>query len=62
MRARIVRFRTAVALFREMGEEGVITPAELRVILTDLAEKTGLSSSTIFSDNDLIIPPSDGNM
>ena len=48
LRNKILAFRTAVTLVRSMLIEGIIDSGEFAEIETLLAEKYGLSSSTIF--------------
>lgn len=48
LRNKILAFRTAVTLVRSMLVEGIIDSGEFAEIETLLAEKYGLSSSTIF--------------
>lgn len=62
MREKAARFRVCMTLFYEMYRAGAITREELLAIATRTAEKTGVSSSGIFTDTDLIIPADDGNM
>ena len=59
---KVKEYRTAMAVIREMLTGGLITNSDYAVICTVLAEKTGLKSSTIFSDIDLISMGNNGNI
>ena len=50
----ILRYKISMAVFKKWRSEGVITDADLLVIDTLLAEKYGLSSCSIFLENDLL--------
>ena len=50
----ILRYRASMAVFKNWLSEGAITEADLRAIDTKLAEKYGLSSCSIFLENDLL--------
>ena len=51
---KITSYRTALAVIKEMLRKGIIDENDSIVICTNLAEKNGLRSSTIFSEIDLI--------
>lgn len=59
---KVIGFRTAMSLVKEMLENGMISDADYRVICPVLAQKYGLNLSTIFSDIDLLSVDYDGNM
>ena len=59
---KVINYRTALALVKEMRSNGLVSEAEYLVICTVLASRFGLSMSTIFSEIDLISPPNDGNI
>lgn len=59
---RVKKYKTALAVIKEMLNAGVITECDYGIICTVLAEKYGLKSSTIFSEIDLIYGESDANM
>lgn len=50
----ILRYKTSMAVFKKWLESGVITESDLLEISTTLAEKYGLSSLSIFLENDLL--------
>ena len=50
----ILRYKTAMAVFKNWLAEGVISDADLVEIDTILAQKYGLSSCSIFLENDLL--------
>ncbi len=50
----ILRYKASMAVFKKWCSEGVITDADLLEIDTLLAEKYGLSSCSIFLENDLL--------
>ena len=50
----ILRYKTAMAVFKCWLAEGVISDAEMLEIDTILAHKYGLSSCSIFLENDLL--------
>ena len=50
----ILRYKTSMAVFKKWRSEGVINDADLLAIDTLLAEKYGLSSCSIFLENDLL--------
>ena len=50
----ILRYKTSMAVFKSWLIEGVISDADLLEINTMLAHKYGLSSCSIFLENDLL--------
>ena len=50
----ILRYKAAMAVFKNWLADGVITDADLLAINTMLAQKYGLSSCSIFLENDLL--------
>ena len=62
LRNKVTRFRESVSVIREMLEKDVLNAEEALVLQTKMAEKNGLSLSSIFLDNPLIYTDSDGNM
>lgn len=62
LRKKVTRFRESVCIIREMLEKDVLNAEEALALQTKMAEKNGLSLSSIFLDNPLIYTDSDGNM
>ncbi|MFY9395495.1 MAG: SHOCT domain-containing protein [Saccharofermentanales bacterium] len=50
----ILRYKSAMAVFKNWHSEGVISGDDLQAIDTMLAQKYGLSSCSIFLENDLL--------
>lgn len=50
----ILRYKSAMAVFKNWLSKGVISNDDLLVIDTMLAQKYGLSSCSIFLENDLL--------
>lgn len=50
----ILRYKASMAVFKNWRAAGVISDADLLVIVTMLAKKYGLSSCSIFLENDLL--------
>jgi len=50
----VLRYKTAMSLFQKWFADGVINADELLAIDTKLAEKYGLSSGSIYRDNELL--------
>lgn len=50
----ILRYKTSMSVFRKWLSDGAITEADLMDINTMLASKYGLSSCSIFLENDLL--------
>jgi hypothetical protein len=46
----VLRYKTAMAVFKKWLSEGVITEADLSTIDTILSEKYGLSSTSIYRE------------
>lgn len=59
---KVIGYRRAMAMFKAMLSEGVITPEEYAIIDTMMVKKYGLSSCSIFRENDWINADYDGNM
>lgn len=59
---RIIRYRTAISISKEMLRHGIITRDDYGVICTSLAKENGLDLSTIFSEIDLLSLQMNGNM
>lgn len=55
-------YKSAMAQARLMLSKGILTESEYIEIDTMMAEKYGLSSCSLFRDNDLLYKVSDGNM
>jgi len=60
--ARICGYKSAMAQARLMLSKGILTESEYLEIDTMMAEKYGLSSCSLFRDNDLLYKENDGNM
>ena len=58
----IFRYKTAMALFKNWRKEGVISSSDLSEISTILAEKYGLSSYSIYLENDLLCKENRANI
>ncbi|MDN4186090.1 MAG: hypothetical protein QY871_03330 [Dehalococcoides mccartyi] len=50
----ILRYKSAMAVFKNWHANGVISDDDLQAIDTMLAQKHGLSSCSIFLENDLL--------
>ena len=50
----ILRYKTSMSIFKKWLADGVITEADLLAVNAILAEKYGLSSRSIFLENDLL--------
>lgn len=59
---KVFGYRRTMAMVKAMLSEGVITPEEYSLIDTMMAKKYGLSSCSIFRENDWINADYDGNM
>ena len=59
---RICCYKSAMAQARLMFLKGILTESEYAIIDTIMAEKYGLSSCSLFRENDLLYKESDGNM
>ena len=55
-------YKSAMAQARLMLSKGLITKDEYAIIDTMMAEKYGLSSCSLFRDNDLLYSSTRGNM
>ena len=62
LREKAIRYRGSFSVLREMIFKGIITQKDLMTLATKIAEKSGLSSSTIFCDIDLLYSKDNGNM
>lgn len=51
---RILRYKASMAMFKSWHSNGAITADDLEKLSTKLAEKYGLSSYSIFLENDLL--------
>ncbi|AQW61961.1 hypothetical protein B1779_01355 [Dehalococcoides mccartyi] len=59
---RICGYKSAMAQARLMLVKGILTESEYLEIDTIMAEKYGLSSCSLFRDNNLLYKENDGNM
>ena len=50
----VIRYKTSMAVFKNWRKTGVIDDADLSALCTTLADKYGLSSCSIYLENDLI--------
>jgi hypothetical protein len=50
----ILRYKASMAVFKKWFSDGAITEADLLAIDTMFAEKYGLSSCSIYHENDLL--------
>ncbi len=50
----ILQYKTSMALFKRWRADGVINDADLAAMDAALAQKYGLSSKSIFRENDLL--------
>lgn len=62
MNDRILGYKSAMAQARRMLSAGIVTKAEYDIIDTTMAEKYGLSSCSLFRENDLLYSSIRGNM
>ena len=60
--SRVQGYKSAMAQARVMLSGGLITASEYAIIDTMMAEKYGLSSCSLFRDNDLLYSSIRGNM
>lgn len=60
--ASVCGYKSAMAQARIMLSKEIITESEYALIDTIMAEKYGLSSCSLFRDNDLLYKENDGNM
>ena len=58
----VCSYKSAMAQARLMLLKGILTESEYAIIDTVMAEKYGLSSCSLFRENDLLYKESDGNM
>ena len=59
---RVCGYKSAMAQARLMLLKGILTGSEYLEIDTMMAEKYGLSSCSLYRDNDLLYKENDGNM
>ena len=59
---RVQGYKSAMAQARVMLSNGIITASEYAIIDTMMAEKYGLSSCSVFRENDLLYSSIRGNM
>jgi len=50
----LLRYKASISVFKKWFDDGVITEIDLRSINTMLAQKYGLSSCSIYLENDLL--------
>ena len=62
MNDRILGYKSAMAQARLMLSKGIISKDEYAIIDTMMAEKYGLSSCSLFRENDLLYSSIRGNM
>ncbi len=62
MNDRVLGYKSAMAQARRMLSASIITEAEYAIIDTMMAEKYGLSSCSLFRENDLLHSSIRGNM
>lgn len=48
LRTRVIAYKTAVAILKEMVKKGVITEADLAVAEVEIARKYGIKTISIF--------------
>jgi hypothetical protein len=58
----LFRYKTAIAVYKEWLKKGLITQEEYRVISTTLADNLGISSKSIYCENDLLCVEFRANM
>lgn len=58
----VLRYKSAMAQARRMLSAGIITESEYTIIDTMMAEKYGLSSCSLFRENDLLHSSISSNM
>ena len=62
MNDHILGYKSAMAQARRMLSEGIINEVECAIFDTTMAEKYGLSSCSLFRENDLLYSSIRGNM
>jgi len=62
MNDRVLGYKSAMAQARRMLAAGIISGSEYAIIDTMMAEKYGLSSCSLFRENDLLHSSISGNM
>ena len=62
MNDRILGYKSAMVQARRMLIENIINEAEYAIIDTMMAKKYGLSSCSLFRENDLLYKENNGNM
>lgn len=58
----VLRYKASMAVFKRWLAQGVITEDDLKEIDTMLAQKYGLSSCSIFLENDLLYKENRANI
>jgi hypothetical protein len=58
----VLRYKAAMSVFKSWRESGLISAEELSAIDTMLAQKYGLSSCSIYRENDLICSQNRANI
>ena len=59
---RVLGYKSVMAQARRLLSAGIVTEAEYAIIDTTMAEKYGLSSCSIFRENELLYNSIRGNM
>ncbi len=59
---RVLGYKSAMAQARRLLSASIVTEAEYAIIDTTMAEKYGLSSYSLFRENDLLYSSIRGNM
>ena len=59
---RVLGYKSVMAQARRLLSAGIVTEAEYTIINTTMAEKYGLSSYSLFRENDLLYSSIRGNM
>jgi hypothetical protein len=58
----VLRYKASMSVFKKWAVEGLINEEELLAIDTKLAEKYGVSLSSIYRENDLLCTPIRANI
>jgi hypothetical protein len=58
----VLRYKASMSVFKKWASEGLISEEELLAIDTIIAEKYGVSSSSIYRENDLLCVPFRANI
>ena len=59
---RVLGYKSAMVQARRLLSSGIVSEAEYATIDTTMAGKYGLSSCSLFRENDLLYKVNDGNM